>query len=133
MMSAAKIFRNARTADRLLPLSAALLYCTVAPAQPRTMYKPQDVENARRNVERYSWAEAMVAGWERGAAFALEQDREFFRELIPELTPGTHYGQACPACVDPALRRGARNLRWTVRDPDRLTCRDCGTVFFQTT
>ncbi len=106
-----------------------LVVCAAGRAQPRTMYKPADIENARRNVQRYPWARSLVQGWKSRAAFALEQDRAFFEDLIPELTPGTHYGQTCPACVDPAQRRGARNLTWSVRDPDRLTCRDCGTVY----
>ncbi len=96
---------------------------------PRTLYRAEDIENARENVERYEWARSIVAGWERGAEFALEQDREFFEELIPELTPGMLYGQTCPACVSPTLRRGERNIRWSVRDPDIVTCRDCDTVY----
>ena len=106
-----------------------LVACATAGGQPRTMYKPEDIRNARRNVERYRWARALVQNWTSRAAFSLEQDRAFFERLIPELTPGTHYGQTCPACVDPDLRRGDRNLNWSVRAPDRLTCRDCDTVY----
>lgn len=110
-------------------LFIALLGCTIALAQPRTMYKPEDIENARRNMERYDWARVIVNGWKRGVDFAMQQDRDFFENLIPDLTPGNPYGQTCPACVDTALRRGPANLTWRVTDPDHLTCTDCGTVF----
>ena len=60
----------------LLTASASAL------AQPRTLYKPEDIENARQNMERYAWAQAIVTRWERSVGFALEQDREFFVNLI---------------------------------------------------
>jgi hypothetical protein len=101
----------------------------VAGAEPGTLYKPQDIDNARRNLERHEWAQRIVSGWKESVAFAVEQDREFFEELIPELTLGSSYTNGCPACVDPGLNRATGNLHWRVSDPDRLTCANCGTVF----
>ena len=127
----ARAFRDVRAwAWLCLPAVVFVLSCR-APvwAQPRTLYRPADIANARENVERYEWARSIVAGWERAVEFALEQDRDFFEALIPELTPGMHYGQTCPACVSSTLRRGDENLRWNVSEPDILTCRDCGTVY----
>ena len=72
---------------------------TIARAEPRTLYKPQHIENARRNLERYAWAERIVKGWKSSAAPAMQQEREFFEELIPELTPGSPYTNGCPACI----------------------------------
>jgi hypothetical protein len=57
-------------------------------AQPRTLYKPGDIENARENIKEFDWAKAIVRGWEKSAKFALGKDREFFVAFIPELTPG---------------------------------------------
>ncbi len=31
----------------------------------RTLYKPADIENARRNVERYRWAREIVDEWKK--------------------------------------------------------------------
>ena len=113
-------------ADRVLLLTAS----ASALAQPRTLYKPEDIENARQNMERYAWAQAIVTRWERSVGFALEQDREFFVNLIPELTPGTAYGQNCPACVGVKSLEGESSLfGWSITAPEQVTCRRCGAVF----
>jgi len=66
---------------------------------PCTLYKARDVENARRNVERYKWARSIVRKWKRSVAYAMHQDRVFFEKMISELTPWSLYGQNCPVCV----------------------------------
>ena len=95
----------------------------------QTLYKPRDVENARRNAERYGWARDIVEGWRRDAEFALGKDRAFFDGLTPALTPGTQYGQSCPHCVGRQSLMGTSPFDWNVTDPDRITCRACGTVY----
>jgi hypothetical protein len=62
-------------------------------AQPRTLYKQGDIENARENIQQYDWAKGIVRGWQKMAKFAMCKDRGFFVEFIPELTPGSFYGQ----------------------------------------
>lgn len=106
-----------------------LLSCEVALAQPRTLYKPRDIENARQNLERYGWAQKIVTGWKNRVAFAMQQDRAFFEAFIPELTPGTHYGQNCPHCVGKQSLMGNGRFRWSINAPDQLRCRACGTVY----
>ena len=113
----------------LLAASALLLACKTAHAQPRTMYKPGDIENARRNVTRYGWANEIVAGWKRSVALAMQKDRAFFDALIPELTPGTHYGQNCPHCVGTQSLMGGGRFRWNIARPDEIACSACGTVY----
>ena len=105
-----------------------LMSCTAALAQARTMYKPHDIENARSNIERYEWAQAIMHGWESRVQYAMQQEREFFEEIIPELTPGNLSGQYCPVCVCPVRRTGGK-LSWSVTEPDQLTCSQCGTVY----
>ena len=100
-----------------------------AQAGPRTMYKPRDIENARRNLARYGWAKEIVEGWERDVALAMQQDRAFFDALIPELTPGTHYGQNCPHCVGTRSLMGGGHFTWKIDSLDEITCSSCGTVY----
>ena len=111
-------------------LATAILNGTVASAQPRTMYKPRDIENARQNLERYQWAQEIVAGWKSNAAFAMKQDREFFEQFISDLSPGTWYGQNCPACVGKKSAMGEGWLWiWSIAHPEQITCKRCGTVY----
>lgn len=117
---------------RLVWLGLAIMFMSaaVAWAEPRTLYKPRDIENARKNLERYAWAKSIVAGWKRNVAYAMGQDRAFFNELIPELTPGTFYGQNCPACVGKQSVTGESDLfQWNLEKPDQLVCKRCGTVY----
>lgn len=129
MMSAVRRPRSV-IVPRLWLAAVLLLVGGVARAEPRTLYKLQDVENARRNLERYGWAQRIVDAWKRSVAFALEQDREFFDELIPDLTPGSYYGQNCPACVGKQSVMGESGVfQWSVSASDEITCRRCGTVY----
>ncbi|MCE2440189.1 MAG: heparinase II/III family protein [Candidatus Latescibacteria bacterium] len=113
----------------LLAASALLLVCKTAHAQPRTMYRPGDIANARENVKRFGWAADIASGFERSVALAMRQDRAFFDAFIPELTPGTHYGQNCPHCVGRLSLMGSGRFTWRIEDPDRISCIDCGTVY----
>jgi hypothetical protein len=107
-----------------------ILSCSSLMAQPRTLYKPRDIENARENALRHGWARSIVASWERGTEFAMKQDRDFFVALIPDLTPGTTYGQNCPACVGVKSLEGETGLfGWSIDSPDQVKCSRCGTVF----
>jgi hypothetical protein len=98
-------------------------------AGPRTLYKSHDIENAKQNVAQHAWAREIVDGWKLNTEYALKQDRAFFVGIIPELTPGTQYGQSCPACVHEKSLEGTSPFNWEVTDPDRITCRECGTVY----
>ena len=95
----------------------------------KSAYKPGDIENARQNLSRYGWAQEIVNGWTQSVAFAMQQDRAFFDTIIPELTPGTHYGQNCPHCVGKQSLMGGGLFDWHIDSPDEITCRICGTVY----
>ena len=99
-------------------------------AEPCTLYKAGDVANARENIKRYPWAQRIVARWERRVGYLMEQDRRFVDDMISELTPWSTYGQNCPVCVNKKSSMGECNLyRWDVAEPDKLTCKYCGTVY----
>ena len=100
-------------------------------AASSSVYHPEHIENARENLKRHAWAQTIVRSWEHNVSFAMQQDREFFEELISELTFGTFYGQNCPACVEAkrAVVGEYGLLGWTISNPDQLTCKRCGTVY----
>ncbi len=90
----------------------------------------QNVSFARENTRRYTWAQAIVAEWKQEVAYAMGQGREFFEEMISELTMWSQYGQNCPACVGRLSTMGETGIYdWDVRDPDRLVCKYCKTVY----
>ena len=115
---------------QLCLIAGALVQVCAAFAEPCTLYKAEDVAKARENVKRYTWAQAIVNGWKGSVDYAMQQDREFFEEMIPELTAWNYFGQNCPACVGKQSSMGECGLyRWNVEDPDKLVCKYCGTVY----
>jgi len=97
---------------------------------PCTLYKADDVRNARENAKRHPWAGDLVESWKRSVSFAMEQDPSFFEDMITELTNWPTYGQNCPACVGKKSSMGECGLyNWSVKDPDKLICKYCGTVY----
>lgn len=103
--------------------------CSIVVAAPKTLYKPEDIETARGNMQEHEWAKRIVGSWEHRCEYVLQQDREFVENFIPELTPGTFYGQNCPACVGEKSVMGGGGFRWSLSDPDHVRCRYCGTVY----
>ena len=98
--------------------------------EPCTLYKAKDVENARENVKKHAWARKWVDSWKQSVSFAMEQEPTFFEEMITELTNWPTYGQNCPACVGEKSSMGECGLyKWSIREPDKLTCKYCGTVY----
>ncbi|WP_419663336.1 conserved uncharacterized protein, related to heparinase II/III [Desulfosarcina variabilis str. Montpellier] len=106
-----------------------LLGNNVGLAQPRTLYRHMEIENAKQNLKRYSWAQKILSKWKNQVTFAMKKDRVFFEKLIPELTPGTHYGQTCPKCVGRQSLMGQARFNWKINKPDQVTCMNCGTVY----
>lgn len=128
----------ARPAHVLVPLLVLAVMAIVgnwaAPqpvhAEPCTLYKAHDIANARLNVDRYAWAQRIVAGWRRIVTPLMEQDRRFVDEMIDEQTPWPQYGQNCPACVNKQSSMGECNLyKWSIAAPDQLKCKYCGMVY----
>ena len=95
-----------------------------------TLYKADDVANARLNLERHRWAQRIVAGWQRRVDPLMKQDRSFVDEMISDLTPWSQYGQNCPVCVNKQSSMGECGLyKWRITEPDKLECKYCGTVY----
>ena len=100
--------------------------------QPRTLYKPADIENGRRNIEKYEWAKEIASErWEKKTSFARQQDREFFENFIPGLSLHSSYMSHCPACLKNPEKREVygNNLKWDISRPEVLKCSQCGRVY----
>ena len=89
-----------------------------------------NIERARENVRRYTWAQAIVEAWKKEVDYIISQDRDFVEAMISELTLWPEYGQNCPVCVDRLSSMGETGIYdWDPADPDRLVCKYCGTVY----
>ena len=89
-----------------------------------------NVENARKNLRRYTWAQAILEGWKQQVAHLMDQNRDFIDTMMPALTPWPEYGQNCPACVNRLSSMGETGLyEWDPTDPDRLLCKYCKTEY----
>ena len=114
-------------------LAICLLVLTLAGravAEPSTLYKPKNIAIAKANIERHAWAKSILNSYRRRAEWLLDKDREYFHQIIPDLTPGSVYGQVCPACVGQKCSMGETGvLLWKVTDPERLRCKYCKTEY----
>ena len=94
------------------------------------MYKAADVAAARENVRRHAWAKEIVDDWRGSVGEVMARDRTFVDGMVSDLTNWPTYGQNCPVCVGKQSSMGECGIyRWDVGDPDRLTCKYCGTVY----
>ncbi len=99
-------------------------------AEPRTLLKPRSIETARENIERYEWAQSRLASYRGSSSYIMAQDREWIDAFVPQMTPGSTYGQVCPNCVGEKCSMGETGVfKWSIKDPDHVTCRYCGAVY----
>ncbi|NOZ20397.1 MAG: hypothetical protein GXP25_04830 [Planctomycetes bacterium] len=116
--------------DIALFLIVSLPFCLLAAESPCTLYKPRNIRIAKENIKQYKWAENILKRYVRAGNSCLEKDKAFFDAMVPDLTPWPVYGQNCPACVGKQSSMGETGLyRWSVKEPDKLTCKYCKTVY----
>ena len=117
----------------MLTVTAPLLLsslCGNSRAEPLTLYKPDNIAIARENVKRHEWAGSILTGYEKRVAHALEQERRFFKDIVPDLTPWSTYGQVCPVCVGEKCSPGETGVwKWSITEPEKLRCKYCGAEF----
>ncbi|MHB8902608.1 MAG: heparinase II/III domain-containing protein, partial [Thermoguttaceae bacterium] len=117
---------HARRLATLILLAAA----GTCAAEPCTLYKPRHIATAKANIERYAWAKGLLGSYRGSMASVMKRDREFFRQIIPDLTPGSTYGQVCPACVNQKCSMGETGVwLWSISQPDTLRCKYCRTEY----
>lgn len=123
-------FQNVNSSLRWIACFLLWVPAARAAAEPCTLYKPANIATAKANVERHAWARSILAGYRRAADRLLKQDRQYFRRMIPDLTPWSTYGQVCPACVGRKCSMGETGVwKWSIDDPDKIRCKYCGTEY----
>ena len=96
---------------------------------PATVVKPEDLDRARRNIERYDWARKYRDSIGKYADQILGQITPAYLERMIEVTTPGCVGP-CPACRAKGLPWHPNGQwSWSASKPDRLTCRVCKTVF----
>ncbi|MFO7947109.1 MAG: heparinase II/III family protein, partial [Armatimonadota bacterium] len=84
---------------------------------PCGLYRPGDIERAKRNIDRHPWARGVLQGWRSSAKFWVELPDDELSYWIPDKTPFSK--AACPVC-------GANTFMAWGNETDRLQCRSCG-------
>jgi len=98
------------------------------------LYSPEEIANARRNVQRYDWAEAELEGvLEACRPFMARSDEEIWK-LVPgqSIPRGAHANPdlGCPSCGREVYERFG-NYPWKISldRPWKLECPSCGEVW----
>jgi hypothetical protein len=97
--------------------------------QRPVMLTPEEIEQAKRNIEAADWARAWFAGHKRLADYVVGQPADYAEQMIPALTPGFDYAFTCPNCVGAQSQEAACRPVWSYRKPDELRCPWCGHVY----
>ncbi len=122
------------TQSALIAIALAAV-CTSALAKTdSTIYTPQRVANARRNIERYDWAKKIRDDAVRNADRYANQSDDFLWELItPQSIPRgieVNMKMGCPKCGKAIAKFG--NYPWKVdvfNKSWKIECPSCGEVF----
>jgi hypothetical protein len=87
---------------------------------PCGLYREADLARAKANIEKYPWAQAVLADFKRRAEFWMQLPEDQIAEWIPELTPIRVLN--CPKC-------GANwDYAWRDLPPHQIKCTRCGLV-----
>ncbi len=93
---------------------------------PATVYKPEDIARARRNIARCEWAKRELERMEAALPRWWGTNDAFFEKMIPATTPGAVIFTMCPHC-EYSPTHG--QYKWDPKNPEVLTCKGCGTVY----
>ena len=93
---------------------------------PSTLFKTQDLEVARMNIERHAWARRFLKELLESIAVVPHLTKADLSRWIPRETPNSELFTMCPAC-EAAPVHG--HYSWKPESPDQLICTTCKTVY----
>ena len=97
------------------------------------LYTPEEVSNARRNIERYAWARAeRDAAIETCASWMARSDGEIWDLIMGQSIPrGIHVNPdlGCPECGRDVYAFGNYPWKVSLDRPYKLECPSCGEVW----
>lgn len=93
---------------------------------PSTLFKPQDLEVARVNIERHVWAQRFLKELLESIAVVPHLAKADLNQWISRETPNSELFTMCPAC-EAAPVHG--HYSWKPENPDQLICTTCKTVY----
>ncbi len=94
--------------------------------RPTTLFKSQDLEVARGNIERHAWARRFLEDLLSSVDQVRHTSVQGLESWIPLETPGSALFTMCPAC-EAAPVHG--HYKWVPENPDQLICTTCQTVY----
>ncbi len=94
--------------------------------RPTTLFKEQDIEVARGNIERHVWARRFLEDLLSSVARVRHVTLQDLKDWIPPETPGSELFTMCPAC-EAAPVHG--HYEWVPESPDQLVCTTCKTAY----
>ncbi len=119
-----------------IPLIVSLIWLlAVVPAQAktkRTLFTPEQVKNARENIEKYDWAKAIRDTVVKGAQGHVERPYEVLARYIPDPRiprAGYVHETGCPNCGLEVRKYGF--YPWIISEdaPFKVKCPNCGKVY----
>ncbi len=97
------------------------------------LYTPEEINNARRNIERYAWARAeRDAAIETCAPWIARSDEEIWNLITGQTIPrGIHVNPdlGCPECGRDVYAFGNYPWKVSLHRPYKLECPSCGQVW----
>lgn len=93
---------------------------------PRTVFKTQDLEIARENIQRHAWAQRFLENLLEAVATIRDTTADDLKRWIPRETPNSELFTMCPVC-EAAPVHG--HYEWRPENPDQLVCTTCRTVY----
>ncbi|MCB0688288.1 MAG: heparinase II/III family protein [Saprospiraceae bacterium] len=98
---------------------------------PCLTIKEKDLENARRNIINFEWADNYYQNILRKAdGHILDLQKFSLDQLIEKTTPGDPLWTPCPSCRDKGLPVHPHGLwSWTIENPEIITCTVCFEAF----
>jgi len=93
---------------------------------PATIVKPEDLDVARRNIEKHPWARELLETYLPTADSLTNTSTDYLEAMIPRETPNSALFTMCAVCEGAPIHG---QYEWSAEDPEKLMCTTCKTVY----